>query len=75
MEISDEKKEFIKEFEKLEKPTSQSEIIALMLRFQKIAKEKNISFTKEEIQYIYSQINMDLSEKQRRQVQNVINML
>ncbi|MEE1304505.1 MAG: hypothetical protein U0K68_05075 [Agathobacter sp.] len=75
MTISDEKKKFIDEFIAAQEGASQKQIIKIIIEFQKVAQKKNISFSKDEITYLYEQISKDLSNEERSKALKIINML
>ena len=47
----------------------------IIIEFQKVAQKKNISFSKDEITYLYQQISKDLSNEERSKALKIINML
>ena len=73
--MSQEKQNFILEFQKKEKPLNQKETLPFILKYINMAKQKNISFSREEILLLYSSFENQMSPMEKQKLSTLLSMI
>lgn len=69
------KQEFLNNFVQKEKPKDTTSAMPFLMESIKEAKRNGIEFTKEEVYSMCTELNKNLPEKNRRQVEKLLKML
>jgi len=73
--MSPEKMQFLMDFAGKDKPNNQKEIMPFLLNNLKIAKQKNIDFTKPEIQIICDLLCSNLSPEEQKRAKKIMALM
>jgi hypothetical protein len=73
--MSPEKMQFLLEFAAKDKPKNLKDAMPFLMANMRDAKDKNINFSKPEVQLICEILSKDLPETQKEQVKKIMSML
>ena len=74
-DMAPEKLEFLMSFAQKDKPTNMKDAMPFLLANMNIAKNKNINFSKPEIQLIAELLSKDLSPAEKSKVNRIMSMM
>jgi hypothetical protein len=73
--MSPEKMQFLLEFAAKDKPKNLKDAMPFLMANMRDAKDKNINFSKSEVQLICEILSKDLPDNQKEQVKKIMSML